>query len=83
MKKDITRCVAGLFLVCGHKAVVMMCLGSLGSIVIQQEKGQFPDFWPGLPPPSLDTKDHARKCLSQICFLLNRFYFFLFSLASF
>lgn len=41
MKKDITRCVAGLFLVCGHKAVVMMCLGSLGSTVIQQEKGHF------------------------------------------
>lgn len=38
MKKDITLCAAGLFLVCGHQAVVMMCLGSLGRAVIQQEE---------------------------------------------
>lgn len=42
MIRDIMRCVAGLFLVCGHKAVVMMCLGSLGRAVIQlEENGRF------------------------------------------
>lgn len=37
-KGDIRQYVAGLFLVCGCKAVVMMCLGSLGRSVIHSEK---------------------------------------------
>lgn len=42
IKGNIKQCVSGLFLVRGCKAVVMMCLGSLGRSVIQQEEnGRF------------------------------------------
>lgn len=38
IKENIRQYVAGLFLVCGYQAVVMMCLGSLGRSVTQQEE---------------------------------------------